>query len=209
MSTFVKKSLVSDYDISEKKVRVVGAGPVLHDLPSIDDLHDDGRTILFVGLNFKGKGGQILLSAMERVKQVVPHSRLLVVGVKRRSDNDVHYLGKIPSNQIGSFYQNATVFTLPTFREAFGLVFLEAMAYGLPCIGTNIEAIPEIIVNSKTGYIIPPGNDEILAERLIELLNNPELRRQMGRAGRERLEQHFTWLKVVEVIENILEKDNL
>ena len=143
----------------------------------------------------------MLLSAMKRMRQAVPRSRLLVVGVNRQSTKDVTYLDKVPSGQIGTCYRNATVFAMPTLREAFGLVFLEAMAYGLPCVGTDVEAVPEIIIDGKTGYIVPPGDDETLADRLIQLLKDPELPRRMGQAGRARLQRNFTWQKVADALE--------
>jgi alpha-maltose-1-phosphate synthase len=209
MSDFARSSLINDYGVNESKIKVVGAGPVL---PVILDLHergDNGLTVLFVGRNLQRKGGYVLLKAMDRVRQVLPHAHLLVVGVNGPSDKHVTYTGWVPSAEIATFYRRATVFVLPSFREPFGLVFLEAMAHGLPCVGTNIEAIPEIIADGETGFIVPPGDDEMLAERLILLLKNPELRRRMGSAGRARQERQFTWQNVAVAVEDSLRSNTL
>jgi len=202
MSNFVRASLIHDYGVSESKICVVGSGPILHTYPDIVQHQDDGRTVLFVGLRFENKGGPTLLRAMERVRKSVPDARLLVAGVSRPSTDSVRYLGRVPKDEIGNYYTKATVFALPTLSESsYPLVFLEAMAYGLPCIGSDIEAIPEIIADGETGFIVPPANDEALAERLIQLLKDPELRRRMGNAGRARQERLYTWEKVAYAIE--------
>jgi alpha-maltose-1-phosphate synthase len=201
MSEFVRASLVHDYGVSESKVRVIGAGPNLPNLPNLSERQDDGHTVLFIGRTFMAKGGPVLLSAMNRVRQQVPHAHLLVVGVNGPSDKDVTYAGWVPTAEIATYYKRATIFALPTLREAFGLVFLEAMAYGLPCVGTHVEAVPEIIADGETGFIVPPGDDEALAERLVQLLKDPELRRRMGNAGRARQERLFTWQKVADAVE--------
>jgi glycosyltransferase involved in cell wall biosynthesis len=72
-------------------------------------------------------------------------------------------------------------------------VFLEAMAYGLPCIGTTNDAMPEIIEHGRTGYVVAPDDVAELANYLERLLLDPALRQTMGAQGRERVLQTFTW----------------
>ena len=93
-------------------------------------------------------------------------------------------------------YRNASIFVLPTVREPFGLAFLEAMAYTLPCIGTDIEAVPEIIDDGKTGFVIPVNDYKILAERIIYLLNNPEIADNMGSVGQQKITSFYNWERV-------------
>jgi len=200
---FVRDSLVSYYGVSDSKIQVVNEGPIIPVTTSITQQHDDGKTVLFAGRPFKNKGGLVLLSAMSRVRQLIPDAHLVVVGADGPSDKDVTYAGWIPNTEITAYYQKATVFTLPTLH-AGGLVLLEAMTHGLPCVGTNTEAVAEIIADGETGFLVPPGNDEALAECLIRLLRDPELRRRMGNAGRARVEKHFSWQRVAIAVENSL-----
>ncbi len=72
------------------------------------------------------------------------------------------------------------------------------MAYGLPCIGTTADAMPEIIQDGVTGYLVPPGESVPLARAIVSLIEQPALAQAMGRAGRERLEHQFLWSHVVE-----------
>jgi len=79
----------------------------------------------------------------------------------------VEYKGPVLPSDMPEIYRKASIFVLPTLREPFGLAFLEAMSFGLPCIGTDIEAIPEIIDNEKDGFIVPKFNANKLAGKII------------------------------------------
>ena len=79
-------------------------------------------------------------------------------------DEMVLFLGKRAQNTLPYYYSAAEVVVMPSFYEPFGIVFAEAMAHKLPCIGGNSCAIPEIIDNEKTGFIVPPGNSKILGK---------------------------------------------
>ena len=91
------------------------------------------------------------------------------------------------------FYRTASVFCLPTRFEPFGTSFVEAMGYALPCVGPDAWAIPEIIVHDETGFLVPPEDPRALADALIRLLENPDRARRMGKLGRGRTLEHFTW----------------
>jgi glycosyltransferase involved in cell wall biosynthesis len=85
------------------------------------------------------------------------------------------------------------VFALPTSRDAFPLVLLEAMQHGLAAVATSVGAIPEIVVEGETGFLVPPGDIAALAGRLEQLATRPDLRRRLGTAGRERYRERFTF----------------
>jgi glycosyltransferase involved in cell wall biosynthesis len=91
-------------------------------------------------------------------------------------------------------FQETDIFVFPTYydRETFGLVNLEAMQCGLPVISTSEGAIPEVVVDSINGFIIDPHNIDQMAGRVQMLVEDEELRRAMGKAGRERYEQYYT-----------------
>ncbi len=204
MSQFVKDSLINDYGISQDKIKVIGAGPNLNYFPDFNNKQYDGKTILFIGKDFYGKGGKIMLEAFQMVRKKIPNTRLIIIGDPKEKlpiyQEGVEIKGFINSKDIGEFYQEASIFALPTLREAFGLVFLEAMAYGLPCIGTDIEAIPEIIENGKTGFTVPILDSKKLAEKIIILLSDKGLMKKMGKEGRCKVMEIFNWGKVAEKI---------
>jgi glycosyltransferase involved in cell wall biosynthesis len=110
-------------------------------------------------------------------------------------------------------YARATVFAMPSLYEPYGIVFAEAMAHRLPCIGTDNCAMPEIIRHGETGYVVPVGDEVALADRLISLLRDPAAARQMGNAGYEKYTRDHTWKAVTgrmcDAIESVLARGTL
>ena len=86
----------------------------------------------------------------------------------------------------------ANLFLLPSLAEPFGLVILEAMAFGKPVIATEAGGPKEIVEHLKTGLLVPPSDPQALSDSIIQLLSNQEIAAAMGEAGRKRFETHFT-----------------
>jgi glycosyltransferase involved in cell wall biosynthesis len=82
--------------------------------------------------------------------------------------------------------------------ELLGLVLLESMACGTPVICTNVGGMPEIVKDGVTGFVVPPNDPKALAARIAYLFDNPEVARAMGRKGRERVVEAFSWSKVAQ-----------
>jgi len=100
-------------------------------------------------------------------------------------------------------YGACDVFVLPSEYEAFGIVLLEAMACGKPCVGTRVGGVPEVIEDGRTGLVVEYADTGKLAEAIIRLLGNEEERREFGERGRLRVRERFTWEKVVDRIERV------
>ena len=94
-------------------------------------------------------------------------------------------------------YSSAQVFCLPTRFEPFGVVFLEAMHYELPCVGPRAWAVPEIIEDGVTGLVVAPEDPSALAAALLTLLADPLKSAAFGKAGKIRVHERFTWEHVV------------
>jgi glycosyltransferase involved in cell wall biosynthesis len=200
----VARSLVRDYGVDPARVAVVGAGANV--FPARAARRDDGKTVLFVGKDFARKGGPILLDAFVRLRRAVPRARLLVAGPREppRLPPGAFHLGEVPFDELPALLSQTTVFALPTLREPFGLAFLDAMACAVPCVGTRIEAVPEIVKDGETGLLVPPGDAVALAEALERLLGDPARARAMGARGRARVAQRFVWGRVAERLERAL-----
>jgi glycosyltransferase involved in cell wall biosynthesis len=206
ISERLRRSFIEDFGIRPERVCAVHAGPNF-DVREIEArleshvAHREAPTILFVGAQFKRKGGDTLLAAFRSVRQRLPSARLLVIGPERVETEDagVECLGFLDKNRpdhraaLLDAYASADVFCLPTRFEPFGIVFLEAMYFGLPCVGTNAWAVPEMITDGVTGYTVPVDDAAALADRLLRLLSDPALARRFGDAGREYARCHFTW----------------
>ena len=114
--------------------------------------------------------------------------------VKRGLESMVVYHGRKYGKDKETFLKTADVFVFPTFypNECFPLVLLEAMQHGVACISTTEGGIPGIIDNDKTGYLVPKHDVSALADKILLLLSNPDLRCNMGKAGKEKFEKEFT-----------------
>lgn len=204
-SANVARSLVEDYGAAPERIAVVGAGANV--FPTVAPRLDDGRTVVFVGKDFRRKGGPVLLDAFARLRRVHPKARLLLAGPRDPPPSlppNAFALGPVGFAELPALFSQATVFCLPTLREPFGLAFLDAMACALPCVGTRIEAIPEIVADGETGLLVPPGDAVALAEALAALLSEPGRAREMGARGRERVAGQFRWEHVAERLERAL-----
>lgn len=205
MSERARRSFIDDFGIAADRLVTVHCGPN-NELPPPDARGSDGRqgppTVLFVGRDFARKGGPLLLESFERVRRSIPTARLCVVGGRpeRRAEiPGVEFLGFLSRDGAAGreamdlAYRSASVFCVPTRFEPFGTSFIEAMTYGLPCVGPAIWAVPEIIDDGRTGYLVPPEDVGALSDALVRVLSDPARAVTMGEAARLRVEEHFTW----------------
>ena len=198
VSSHTKDSIINDYGIDEEKVVTVYEGVNIKEIPTFVKNYNT-KTILFVGKEFDRKGGPTLIKAFKEVKKEIKDAKMVIVGsAPPVNDKDIIVKGYISRNELLQLYKDVSIFAMPSICEPFGLVFLEAMAYKMPCIGSTIDAMPEIIEDGRTGLLVPPNDYKQLADKLVLLLEDENLMKKMGEEGRKRVEECFTWDLVVE-----------
>ncbi|MEE9284325.1 MAG: glycosyltransferase family 4 protein [Dehalococcoidia bacterium] len=175
--------------------------------PPIERFRDGKVNILFVGRMEKRKGLAHLLSAYARLKWEYPQIRLLVVGPGRldpvsasilgeRALEDVELIGPVSYAELPRYYQTADIFCSPaTGFESFGIVLLEAMAAGKPVIASDIPGYASVVTDGAEGLLVEPKNHQALASAMVQLIDNPDLRRSMGHRGRAHA-QDYGWDQV-------------
>lgn len=126
----------------------------------------------------------------------------LVKNLAKKYTN-IKFLGKKSGSELVEQYQNSDVFILTSNYDNYPNVVFEAMASGLPVIGTNVGGIPSQVIDNKTGLLVELNNIEQLKNKILELASNKELRKAMGKSGRKRVEQEFSWDKSAEQLEKI------
>jgi glycosyltransferase involved in cell wall biosynthesis len=209
MSERLRRSFVEDFGVPAAKVHTIHAGPNFDPdrIPARAARPADAPpTVLFVGRAFERKGGPLLLDAFARVRERIPAARLLVVGPDDRGIErpGVTLLGFVDKETPSGWaalcdaYAKADVFCLPTRFEPFGIAFLEAMFFGLPCIGPDEWAVPEMVRDGVTGRLVPPGDAAALADRIVALLSDPAAARRLGDEGRRIAREHFTWSATID-----------
>jgi len=101
-------------------------------------------------------------------------------------------LGHVPWSELIKWYRKASIFVMPSYYETFGISAMEAMAFGLPVVATRAGGLSEVVEDGVTGFLVPPGDSQAVAEAIIRLLRDQNLRRRMGEAGRKRVLDEFT-----------------
>ncbi|WP_336326815.1 glycosyltransferase [Halovenus sp. HT40] len=162
------------------------------------------------------KGIDILLDSLPRVIDANPQVHLLIVGDgpnREELERQCHTLGLENNVTFAGFRSDIPelmhafdLFVLPSRREGFGLVLLEAMAAGTPIVATRTSAIPEVVVDNETGKLATVGDSEDLSEKIISTINNPNTMENMGQAGLERVENSFTMEETVSNTEILYKK---
>lgn len=201
------KSLRADYGIPAERVTNVGGGANFTTLPLLSEGVRE-PTILFVGKDWRRKGGEVLIEAFRHVRAHFPGARLQIVGTAEApAGPGIEVFGRIADrNRLAELYARASIFCLPSHFDPFPLVLMEAMASGLPCVASAVCGIPEIVADGETGLLVPPGDAERLANALLRLLGQPETARALGAAGRARIEQQLSWERVVDRMVPVLDR---
>src|SRR4051794_14151485 len=164
---------------------------------------DGDVRILVVARLVRHKGHAVLLESLARLRDEGLRLDLTVAGdgEERRPLNElavslalseqVRFLGAVGQDELPDLYGEADVFCLPTLAEAVGVVNMEAMATGLPVVSSRLMGVPELVEDGVSGLLVEPGDSDGLAEALRTLAGDPKMRRQMGEAGRRKVEAEF------------------
>lgn len=207
-STNVAHSITQQYDVPESRVICVYAGVDVKTRPGAEN----GRScpdryaqhhVLFVGTDWERKGGPDLVTAFRQVQAVYPDARLTIVGANPQIDlPNCQVVGRVTVAEVQIYYEQASLFCLPTKLEPFGIVFIEAMAHRLPIIATTVGAIPDFVEAGVNGRLIPPGDVDGLAQSLINLLGDPERLKTYGENSYRLAKNRYNWSSVGAAIRN-------
>lgn len=197
LGAYREKCIVVPYAVSDgflKIARQADAAPTVQ---------NEKVRFLFVGRMVYYKGCEILIQAFAKIE----NAELVMVGqgplassLKEMAQglgihDHVHFCGNMSDAQIAEEYRKCDVLVLPSVEksEAFGLVQIEAMAFGKPVINTRLDSgVPYVSLDGETGFTVPPGDVEALSAAMKRLAGDAALRRKMGAAARQRVMDHFT-----------------
>jgi len=160
-------------------------------------------------------GPEYLIRAMRRVVDKHPRARLLMVGSGSMREelealvddlglrSRVIFTGAIPHKDVPRTLAKMDILAMPSIHDAFGVAALEAQAMEVPVVATRVGGIPEVVEDGMTGVLVEPRNVEQLAQAIIGLLEDPDLRMEMGRKGREYVLAHYQWKENAAEMEEI------
>lgn len=189
-----------------------------HNVQPIEQFRDGKFNILFLGRLEKRKGFDYLLKAYMQVKRNYPKCRLIAVGpgtrlrrkyqrrVKSCGLDDVIFTGYATYSELPRYYKTADVACFPaTGRESFGIVLLEAMSVGKPIIASDITGFANVMTHNVEGIMVPPRDEDKLAEALVTMITDKEMREQMGQQGRPTALQ-YDWNTIARRVMDYYEK---
>lgn len=208
LTEWARRSVINDYGIHPDKVKHLPPGV---DTKLVVFTNRENRSsqvpynLLFIGGDFKRKGGEDVLDVF--LKNFTDKAILHIVtseSIKCTHPNVRIYSGVQAYTPTWlELYQQADAFVMPSYAEAFGLVFIEAMASGLPVIASKLVQTTEIVRDGETGFLISAGDREALANRIQTLIDNPSLGLAMGKRAREIVEAEFDSDKNFQKLESI------
>lgn len=168
---------------------------------------DEGKKILCVGNFIPRKGIQYLIEAFSQVKRenfklhlvgnakdgAVYYQQLLEQVKALELEADVYFHQGIDKAMLNYLYSTSEIFVLPSLKETFGIVLIEAMSYRLPIVTTNTSAIPDLVTEDENGLLVPPKDAAALAYALSKLIGDPMLRWRIGEVGYQRVKDSYRW----------------
>lgn len=225
-SSDTMQKLASNQGVSGGRIRQLHwpLDPQLHDLangpafPRAPAGFPKGHVVLSVGrwaANERYKGADLLIQTVAGLASEFPDIQLVLAGpgddlprlrnMVNAADQQrrIHFFPELSRQELAGCYAEADVFALPSTGEGFGLVFLEAMAFGKPVIGTRIGGIPDVVEDGVEGLLIEPTVDD-MARALRELLSNASCRCELGKRARQRVERDFTFGRFQQELADII-----
>ena len=200
MTQHVKRTLIEEYHCEPSKVSCILAGGNLAPNFALGEANTPSereQRILFVGINWERKGGPHLLASFLAIAPEFPRAKLVIVGCNPPLKySNVEILGKIPLEAVQEEYLKAQLFAFPTRIEPFGFVVAEAMAHGLPVVGTAAGIMADMVRPGENGTFVELGDVPGLASALADLLRDPEKRRLYGENGYRLASKDYTWKAV-------------
>jgi len=213
MSEWLRKDMIENMGISAEKVHCVGGGCNV-DVSKIDHTHKEGNKFLFIGRDWKRKNGDLVVEAFLKVAQECPdcNAQLYIAGPSKcptsvKGHDNIRFLADVSYEELCNHYNNCDYFVMPSEFEAYGLVFGEALCFGLPCIGKNCYAMPEFIQDGKNGYLIQESNSAELAQKMKLLLQNGQEMAKRVQAEKDVYLAAYSWDRVGDRMIAALERD--
>lgn len=209
LSWSCRASLIEDYGIPPERITVVPPGINLDRYACPDrsaPRPERPLRVLFVGADFKRKGGDLLVALAGRPEFQDVQFDLVTRSYAGPAAPNLRVHADLTTNSepMVRLFRQADLFVLPTRADSHAIASLEAMAMGLPVVTTPVGGVVDVVEDGRTGFLVPRDDLEGLADRLRRLRADPGLRLELGRAGRRRVEARFDAAAVAETVVGLM-----
>lgn len=209
MGEWLKKDLIDRNGIDPSKVHCVGAG-INVDASLIDYSKKQGNKILFIGRDYKIKNVYLVIEAFKKAKKIKQDLMLYIIGNDdfHIKEEGIKCIGELDHNKLIDYYNLCDIYCMPSLFEGFGITFVEALIFGLPCIGRNAYEMPFLIEDGKTGYLLNNKNDSTeLSELMLKALDNKEMIKNVI-LKKEELIKKYSWDAVAKRIYDVISNNS-
>ncbi len=201
---YIKKSLIEKYSIEQDKVEVIPHGALSFYTKFITKpIPEEKYTVLFFGRIWEYKGLRYLIEAEPLITQVIPELKIIIAGkgedLKKYEGMMVHkdkfviYNEYISNEKIAELFQQATVIVLPYIEASQSGVISMAYSFGKPVVATTVGSILEVVYEGITGFLVPPRDYKKLAKAIIQILQDENLRKEMGKNSFKMTQGKLAW----------------
>lgn len=210
MGQWLADYIVEKEGLSCDKVHAVGGG-INIDAGKIDYSLKESKRILFVGRDFMRKGGDLVVNAFRLLREKMPDAELYIAGpqknpLAKEQVDGIFFVGAQGAEQLVQLYNQCDVFCMPSRFEAYGLVFAEALAFGLPCIARNAFAMKEMIQDGENGYLVDSDDIYVLADKMQRALENKKMQSDV-KSQKNFYLQKYSWENVAMRISTVINQD--
>ncbi len=206
------------FGIKNKTVQTIHYGLALEDFQNPNPTHFDNGLLLYIGTIIRKKGVMELPAIFNIVRTKFPEAKLVLIGgdasdvatgtastwelLQQSFDSNdlkmVIYLGKIPYHEVQQYIMKAHVCVFPSYAETLGMVTIESMALQKPVVNTSIGWAQELMVDADSGFLVHPADHQQFANRILTILEQPQLGIEMGKNASIYVQEHFDIDKIVE-----------
>lgn len=201
------KDIMSEYhsDVAPKMYHIGGGTNI--DVNRIDLSRKTGNKFLFIGRDFERKAGDLVIEAFKILKQqYMPNAELHMAGCQpQEATEGIVYYGDVDYNKVSELLNKCDVFCMPSRFEAYGLVFVESLIYGLPCIGRRFFEMPHFIEDGKDGALIENENPNIFAEKMYDVISDKEMIAGIQSRQAEYIEK-YSWDSVAKRAKTVIDR---
>lgn len=220
-----ERTLITKYcPAAADRIRIVGNG--ISDSAEVrpaarQERSDESPVILYSGRFVDRKGIRELFQAIPQVLAQAPKVRFVLAGgygtaseiesawlndALRPYSSQIEFTGWLTPDRVAECYRHADILVMPSWYEPFGMVILEGMLHGLPIAATSVGGPADILEHEKTALLFPPKNVQTLTSTLLRFVNDPTLRRRIGRAGARCVRRKWLWSSIVEKMRSVYQE---
>lgn len=215
LTEYEKKVLIEEKKIRAERIHVIGAGPILAEKYSVSEFREKygihGIYVLFLGRQVENKGFKALAQAAKLVWNKFSDVSFVFIGpetsqsrtfFRYHKDYRIYNLGAVDLKTKTSALAGCKLLCVPSMQESFGMIYSEAWSFGKAVIGGRIPPVACVIKDEKDGFLSSQNPGE-LAEKICYLLDNSKQSSSMGKRGKKKVQENFTWPKIAKKTLNV------